>query len=164
MRSQAAFTLVEIVLALGVAALAIVGIMALLPAGLDSGRAAQTDTVAANLAQWIFEEEFLGRGYDAVESEYAGKKLPRRLLPDDSKFPAHEDYDPDNCEVLLVGYRSPVSGLDLREVTLAVGTPLYQPRDGLWDLEQKERDDLEIPRARRTWATYTTYLSKRTNS
>lgn len=159
MRSREGFTLVEIVLALGVAALAIVGIMALLPAGLDSGRAAQVETVASNLAQWMFEDRFLGRDFAAVDSQYGSASLPLRLLPNASQYPDYRE----NYEVLLVGYETPVQGLDLREATLAIGYPLYQARADLWTLSDSEREDLEIPRERRTWVTYTTYVSKRSN-
>jgi type II secretory pathway pseudopilin PulG len=159
MRSRSAFTLIEIVLALGVAALAVVGIMALLPAGLDSGRSAQVETVASNLAQWMFEDRFLGRGFSAVESEYGGATLPVRLLPDSSRYADYEQ----NYEVVLVGYRTPVPGLDLREVTISVGYPLYQGRTDLWDLSDSEREQIEIAPERRTWVKYTTYLSKRSN-
>lgn len=52
-RSAAAFSLVEVVLALGIVAFAFVGVLALLPAGLKASRDASAQTEASNLATAI---------------------------------------------------------------------------------------------------------------
>lgn len=52
--SATSFTLVEVVLALGVIGFAIVAIIGVLPVGLSTGRSAQDETRAAQIAQDIF--------------------------------------------------------------------------------------------------------------
>jgi uncharacterized protein (TIGR02598 family) len=52
-KAGAAFSLVEVVLALGVVAFAIVAILGVFPAGLNTGRSAQNETRAAQIAQDI---------------------------------------------------------------------------------------------------------------
>lgn len=53
-RNPAAFSLVEIVLALGMVAFAIVAILGVLPVGLQTSHGAQNDTRAALIAQAVF--------------------------------------------------------------------------------------------------------------
>src|SRR4051794_29153012 len=53
-RNSQAFSLVEVVLALGVVAFAIVAILGVLPIGLRTGHSAQDETRAAQIAQDIF--------------------------------------------------------------------------------------------------------------
>jgi uncharacterized protein (TIGR02598 family) len=53
-RNVRAFSLVEVVLALGVVAFAVVAILGMLPVGLDTSHAAQDNTRAPQIAQSIF--------------------------------------------------------------------------------------------------------------
>lgn len=53
LRRRSAFSLVEVVLALGVVSFAIVAILGILPAGLQTGHSAQDETRAAQIAQAI---------------------------------------------------------------------------------------------------------------
>jgi Tfp pilus assembly protein PilV len=53
-RSHGAFSLVEVVLALGVVAVGIVAVIGLLPAGLQSSHSAQDETRATQIAQTVF--------------------------------------------------------------------------------------------------------------
>jgi len=48
------FTLVEVVIALGVIAVAVLAILAVFPAALQTGHSAQDETRAAQIAQTIF--------------------------------------------------------------------------------------------------------------
>ena len=53
-RRPSGFSLVEVVLALGVLAFSILAIMGIIPAGLNSSRSSQDETRAAQLAQMVF--------------------------------------------------------------------------------------------------------------
>lgn len=55
LRTGAAFSLVEVVLALGIISFAIVAILGVMPVGLGTGRAAQDDTRAVQLAQTLLD-------------------------------------------------------------------------------------------------------------
>lgn len=52
--ARSAFTLVEVVIALGVVAFAVIAILGLIPIGLQTGHASQDETRAAQIAQTIF--------------------------------------------------------------------------------------------------------------
>ena len=64
-RARWAFSLVEVVLALGVVGFAIVAILGVLPAGLQTSRGAQDETRAAQIAQSVFAA-LASQQFDAV--------------------------------------------------------------------------------------------------
>ena len=65
MRRQSAFSLVEVVLALGVISFAIVAILGVIPTGLQTSHSSQDETRAAQMAQSIFAT-FSGQQFNAV--------------------------------------------------------------------------------------------------
>jgi uncharacterized protein (TIGR02598 family) len=79
MKAQAGFSLVEVTLALGVMAFALVGIMAMFPIAMQAGRESQQETRATFIAQAIFSE--LSAGTNATNRvlltriEPAGNRL-----------------------------------------------------------------------------------------
>ncbi len=149
MKATQGFTLVEIILALGVAGLAIVGIMALLPAGIESSRNAQVDMEAANLAQRVLEENVAAKDFSGgvswATSEFS-KDVAANVM-----YVYTTGYDPPwqilegKYKARVVGAR-PIPGYNnaLYEVTVAVGFPS------------------DVPEEQRTWVRFTTYVSKRT--
>ena len=64
-RRPGAFSLVEVVLALGVVSFAIVAILGVFPLGLRTGRSAQDETRAAQIAQAVFST-FANQPFDNV--------------------------------------------------------------------------------------------------
>ncbi len=65
------FTLVEVVLALGIIGFAILAILGILPVGLNTGRSAQDETRAAQIAQTIIESIA-----SQAPSQFTGVSLP----------------------------------------------------------------------------------------
>ncbi|MDQ3620965.1 MAG: Verru_Chthon cassette protein B [Verrucomicrobiota bacterium] len=66
--NSAAFTLVEIVLALGIVAFAVVALVGLMTASLDSSRGSEADTLIASMARQI-TAELQTRPFDSLTTE-----------------------------------------------------------------------------------------------
>lgn len=72
-----AFSLVEVVLALGVVSFAFVGIIGLLPVGLQTSRQAQETSVQSQIAQQVSNEIQLARFSDLNASVFPGASFPK---------------------------------------------------------------------------------------
>jgi type II secretory pathway pseudopilin PulG len=70
------FSLAEVVIALGVIAVAVVAILALFPAALQTGHSAQDETRAAHIAQSVF-----GSLVAQAPSQFNGVQLPLYIAP-----------------------------------------------------------------------------------
>ena len=73
------FSLAEVVIALGVIAIAVVAILALFPAALQTGHSAQDETRAAHIAQSVF-----GSLVAQAPSQFSNVRLPLYPLPSPS--------------------------------------------------------------------------------
>jgi Tfp pilus assembly protein PilV len=74
------FSLIEVVIALGVIAVGIVGILAVFPTALQTGHSAQDETRAAHIAQSVFGSLVAG-----ASSQFSNVQLP--LYPSPSPVP-----------------------------------------------------------------------------
>jgi uncharacterized protein (TIGR02598 family) len=77
-RRRKAFSLLEVVIALGVIAVGIVGILAVFPTALQTGHSAQDETRAAHIAQSVFGSLVAG-----ATSQFNAVSLPPTPLPID---------------------------------------------------------------------------------
>jgi hypothetical protein len=86
-RRQLAFSLVEVVLALGVVAVGVIAILGVFPTALQIGHSAQDETRAAQIAQSVF-----GSLVAQAPSQFSNVQLP--LYPPPSPSPAATPYLP----------------------------------------------------------------------
>jgi Tfp pilus assembly protein PilV len=75
-RRRKAFSLLEVVIALGVIAVGIVGVLAVFPTALQTGHSAQDETRAAHIAQSVFGSLVAG-----ATSQFNAVPLPPTPLP-----------------------------------------------------------------------------------
>jgi Tfp pilus assembly protein PilV len=80
--SPAAFSLLEVVIALGVITVGIVGILAVFPTALQTGHSAQDETRAAHIAQSVF-----GSLVAQAPSQFSSVQLPLYPAPSPSPTP-----------------------------------------------------------------------------
>jgi len=79
---KAAFSLLEVVIALGVITVGVVGVLAVFPAALQTGHSAQDETRAAHIAQSVF-----GSLVAQAPSQFNNVQVPLYPLPSPSPTP-----------------------------------------------------------------------------
>ncbi len=94
-QQRQAFSLVEVALALGVLAVALVGLIALMPSGMSNFRVAMDTSVTAQIAQRILQ--------DAQQAEF-DQLIDRKNLPDD---PQKRAYCPERFSFRAPSVKSP---------------------------------------------------------
>jgi uncharacterized protein (TIGR02598 family) len=137
MKKRRGFSLIEVVLALGVVSFAFVGIVGMVPVGLKNFRQAIDANVQSQISQKISGEMQLSRYSDLMASGFGAQNFPRYF--DDQGSPVQSATDPACVYTVTLDPTSPAhpflpgstaANTNLLTLKCAISTKSDSPRKG----------------------------------